>query len=65
MAEEYIAYLEEKQASLRLIGPLVEAQADEYQKMCYRFGLRLIAHYIETTGRTLEELREHNMKRPA
>ncbi len=64
MAAEYVVYLEEKHASLKQIAPLVEAHADEYQKMCYRFGLRLINHYINTTRQTLGELREYNRKRP-
>ncbi|NIM05094.1 MAG: PadR family transcriptional regulator [Armatimonadetes bacterium] len=64
MAQQYIAYLEEKQASLKSIAPLVEAHADAYQKMCYRFGIRLLKQYIETSRKTLKELREYNEERP-
>ncbi len=64
IAEEYIAYLEEKQTALKFIAPLVETQADAYQQMCYRFGLRLIEHFIENTRRTLAELRDYNSRRP-
>lgn len=64
VAGEYIAYLEEKQAALKFIAPLVETQADAYQQMCYRFGLRLIEHFIENTRQTLGELRDYNNRRP-
>jgi DNA-binding PadR family transcriptional regulator len=63
IAEEYIAYLEGKLVALGLIAPLVEAQADPYQKMCYRFGLRLTESFIEHTQQTLRELREHHGKK--
>lgn len=64
MAQQYIAYLEEKQASLKSIASLVEAHADPYQLMCYHFGVRLIKQYIATTRKTLEELKEYNESRP-
>lgn len=60
MTGEYLRYLEEKQAALKLIEPLVQAQADPYQQMCYRFGLRLMEDFIENTNRLMGELREHH-----
>ncbi len=64
MAGEYLRYLEEKKASLKLIEPLVESQADPYQKMCYRFGLRLTRDFIKNTRKLIDELRkQHGRKR--
>jgi DNA-binding PadR family transcriptional regulator len=60
MTGQYLRYLEEKLASLKLMEPLVEAQADPYQKMCYRFGLRLTRDFINNTRRLMDELGEHH-----
>jgi DNA-binding PadR family transcriptional regulator len=63
ITEEYIAFLEGKLAALGMVAPIVEAQADAYQKMCYRFGLRLTESFIEHTQQTLKELREQHKRK--
>lgn len=60
IAGQYLRYLEDKLAYLELLEPLAEAQADPYQKMCYRFGLRLTRDFIDNTRRLMDELAEHH-----
>lgn len=57
---QYLRHIEKKRASLKALGPLVRDFADPYQKMGYRFGLRMIEHYRENTRKLAAELRQHH-----
>ncbi len=58
LAEEYLQILATRREDLEQAGEVIQKGANVYQKLCYRFGQRLIKHFEENTRQFIEELKE-------
>lgn len=42
LVREYLSYIDERIGALTELAPMVEADADAYQELCYQFGIRYV-----------------------
>ena len=62
-ANRYLEAAKEMQRSLKAVEPQIRGRADEYQYMCYTFGVRFFEDLVRNVAQVVKELEKKKPKR--
>jgi len=62
-ANRYLETVKEMQRSLKAVEPQVRGRADEYQYVCYTFGVRFFEDLVRNVTQVVKELEKKKPKR--
>jgi DNA-binding PadR family transcriptional regulator len=62
-ANRYLETAQEMQRSLKAVEPQIRGRADEYQYMCYTFGVRFFEDLLRNVTQVVKELEKKKPKR--
>ena len=62
-ANRYLETVKEMQLSLEAVEPQIRGRADEYQYMCYTFGVRFFEDLVRNVTQVVKELEKKKPKR--